>query len=114
MKQLWGIKLQEPEKWQNVNPAKNQVNLRDGTQLYAYHYTFKLNNHKCPKFKSYFHIFKMVRQQEMEQQLGFVQVVSVVNPPELVLAPAKLRFGKLEVSLICYHQTDEKMAVILR
>ena len=104
MKQLWGIKLQEPEKWQNVNPAKNQVNLRDGTQLYAYHY----NNYKCPKFKSYFHIFKMVRQQEMEQQLGFVQVVSVVNPPELVLAPAKLRFGKLEVSLICYHQTDEK------
>ena len=50
----------------------------------------------------------------MEQQLGFVRVVSVVNPPELVLAPAKLRFGKPEVSLICYHQTDEKMAVILR
>ena len=71
-------------------------------------------NQKCPKLKSYLHIFKMVRQQEMEQQLGFVQVVSVVNPPELVLAPAKLRFGKLEVSLICYHQTDEKMAVILR
>ena len=32
-KQLRGIKLLEPERWQNVNPAKNQVILRDGTQL---------------------------------------------------------------------------------
>ena len=75
---------------------------------------FEVTSQKCLKLKSYLHIFKMVRQQEMERQLGFVQVVSVVNPPELVLAPVKLDCRKLKVPSICYRQTDEKMAVILR